>query len=329
MHPFGTLSGRTQQVWTGTSVTSASAFIDGFNYRCNAPIRNALQGHTFSNLTLEFGATSVTPSTMSTTFANNVTSAMTTVFSGSYNLPSQSRSQTSPAPFNITFSWSQPFVFSANSGSLLADIKIPGNPGRGQYPLDAFVAGGGNGQSVRRFGSSGSFSTRESARLLASNQALHPGGSLEVMCRPFSKNYTGNLMFSLSNTTWGAITLPLDLSLIGAPGNNLYIGMDLVVPFNTSGGGGRNIGSRFQAAIPAQAPVGLTFYTQAYYLDSAANAAGLVTTRGLGLMLGNGTGGGPSETNQLGSNDSTSATGRFPFGTTLGGPVVQFSGVLP
>jgi len=328
MHPFGTLAGRTQQVWTGASVTSAAAFIDGFSYRCNSPIRNAHQGRAYSNLSLEFGATSVTPSTMSTTFATNITSALTTVFSGAYNLPPQARSQTSPAPFSITFSWSQPFVFSPTSGNLLADIKIPGTSGRDSYSVDAYVAGGGSGQSVKPFGAAGKFSSPETARLIASNQAIIPGGSLDIMCRPFTKSYTGNLMFSMSNTTWGSIALPLDLALIGAPGNNLYIGMDLVVPFNASGGGGRNAGSRFQAAIPAQTPVGLTFYAQAYYVDAAANAAGLVTTRGLGIMIGSGSGG-SSVTNQLGSMDSASATGRFPFGVTLGGPVVQFSGVLP
>jgi len=326
-HPFGTTAPRVQQVWTGSSITSTAAFIDGFSYRCNAPRRQTIQGRSYPNLTLEFGSTSVTPATMSTTFASNITSTMTTVFSGAYNLPSQPATKTSPSPFDIKFSWTQPFVFAGNSGNLLADFKVPGTGRQAGYSVDAFVAGGGSGQAARPFGTPGKFSSPETARLMASNQAMTPGGTLDVMCRPFSKNYTGNLMFGLSKTTWGAIALPLDLALIGAPANNLYVSMDLVVPFNTAAS--RNgIGSRFQVPIPVQTPIGLVFYAQAYYVDAAANAAGLVTTRGLGLTILKASGG-SSVTNQLASMDSTSATGRFTFGTVMGGPIVQFAGVLP
>jgi hypothetical protein len=327
MHPFSTTASRAQQVWTGSSVTSGAAFIDGFSYRCNAPRRQALQGRSYPSVTLSFGSTSITPATMTTTFASNITSAITTVFSGAYNLPPQPATQTSPSAFNINFSWSQPFVFAAASGNLLADFTVPGTSTQSQYNVDAYVAGGGSGRSVTAFGSSGTFSRPETAHLSGGSSTVTPGGSLDIICRPFINSYTGNLMFGLSRATWGAIPLPLDLSLIGATGNNLYVSMDLVLPYNT-GGGGRGISSRFRTTIPTQTPVGFTFYAQAYYLDANANAAGLVTTRGLSIVIASPSGG-SSVTNQMASTDSTAATGRFAFGTTLGGPIVQFTGILP
>ena len=330
MHPFSTTAPRAQQVWTGTSVTLGAAFIDGFSYRCNAPRRQALQGRSYPSVTLSFGSTSITPATMTTTFASNITSTMTTVFSGAYNLPPQPATQTSPSAFDINFSWSQPFVFTPAGGNLLADFTVPGTSTQSQYNVDAYVAGGGNGRSVTAFGSSGTFSRPEAARLSGGNSAVTPGGSLDIICQPFTTSYTGNLMFGVSRTTWGSIPLPLDLSLLGATGNNLYVSMDLVLPYNTGRGGrgGTGTSSRFRTTVPAQTPIGLTFYAQAYYLDANANTAGLVTTRGLSIVIASPSGG-SSVTNQMASTDSTSATGRFAFGTTLGGPIVQFTGILP
>ena len=63
MHPFSTTAPRVQQAWTGSSVTSGAAFIDGFSYRCNAPRRQALQGRSYPSVTFSFGSTSITAAT--------------------------------------------------------------------------------------------------------------------------------------------------------------------------------------------------------------------------------------------------------------------------
>jgi hypothetical protein len=325
VYPFGYTTPRVQQVWDGGAITSSVAFIDGINFRGNAPRSTAMPGRSIRNLTMDFGATSVSPATLTTTFASNITASMTTVVSGTYNLPPQPVLATSPSPFDVRFSWKTPVMFSSTSGDhLLMDVTIPGAPGKSSYFLDAEVSSGGNRNGVvKPFGTTGSFSRPQKVQMAADTQTLVPGGALDIRCGSFTQNYVGNLLFSLSNQSWGAISLPLNLGILGAPGNNLYVGMDITLPFNTSP---MSLGfeSRLKSPIPSQPPFnGLTFYTQAYYLDSGANAAGLVSTHGLDLTTGGQTG---PIMNHIGHFDNTSPTGRL---GVRGGLVAEFTGILP
>jgi hypothetical protein len=279
---------------------------------------------------MQFGATTVSPVTMTTTFASNITSAMTTVVNGAYNLPPLPALATSPSPFDVRFSWNTPVMFSSTTGdNLLMDVTIPGPRGKSGYFLDAEVSSGSSSGGVTKpFGTTGRFASPEKIQLSADTRTLVPGGTLDIRCGSFAKSYTGNLLVSLSNRAWGAIMLPLDLGIIGASGNNLYVGMDVTLPFNTGPGTTSGFESRMTSPIPSQPPFhGLTFYTQAYYMDPRANTAGLVSTHGLGLTTGGKMG---PILNQVGHFDNTSATGNFGFGSSLyGGVVSEFTGILP
>src|SRR5690606_20653023 len=145
---------------------------------------------------------------------------------------------------------------------------------------------------------------------------------------PFSSSYPGSLVLGISDQNWGAVSLPLDLSIIGAPGNNLYVSMNFQLPFSTTASG-PGFASLFQTPIPNNpAYQGLTLFSQAYYADAAANAAGLVATQGLRMTTGSSTGG--PATNMVGNYDATQTTGNCAYGATrTGGAVVQFAGVPP
>lgn len=328
VYPFGYTTPRVQQVWAGTAITSSVAFISGFEYRANAPrsATQAMLARSYKRLQLDFGTTTVSPTTLSKTFATNITSTMTTVFNAAYNLPAQPATATSPSPFNIIFSWTTPVMFSSANGNLLADVTIPGPRGKSNYFIDAEVSSGGGGGTISPFGTTGVFSRPESVKLSANPGTLIPGGTLTLTCAPFRNRYVGNLMISLSNRMWGSIPLPLDLAFIGAPRNSLYVGMDIVLPFSTTAIGTFH-SSNLTARIPNQSQYyGLRLYTQAYYLDAKANAAGLVTTHGLGLTVASSSG---PVTNIVGHFDNTSLTGNYAYGTLYGGPVVLFRGVFP
>lgn len=328
VYPFGYTNPRVQQVWAGSAITSSVAFIDGLDYRGNAPrsATQAMPARAYTGLQIDFGPTSVSPTTLSKTFASNITSTMTTVFNAAFNLPAQPALATSPSPFNIKFSWTTPVMFSSANGNLLVETTIPGPRGKSNYFIDAEVSTGGGGGTISPFGTSGPFSRPESVKLSANPGTLTPGGTLSLTCAPFKNSYTGNLMISLSNTMWGSVPLPLDLALIGAPNNSLYVGMDIVLPFNTTPATTGH-SSNLTAPIPNQSPYyGLRLYTQAYYLDAQANSAGLVTTHGLGLTIASSSG---PVTNTVGHFDYNATTGNFGHGSLYGGPVVQFRGILP
>ncbi|MCB9869145.1 MAG: hypothetical protein H6837_04755 [Planctomycetes bacterium] len=325
VYPFGYTTNRMQQVWSGSSISSNTSLVRGISYRMDTVSRTAAEpGRTYTGVTIAVGTSTVTPATMSTTFATNVTSPLTNVITGNYNLPAQPAPTGQPAPFNVDFSWSTPYIYSPTAGSLILDVTLPGTVGKSNYFVDAEYSTGVPGSAVP-FGTSGSFSSSETFALSAAADTLGAGGSLDIQCGTFSKAYLGSLVVGLSDKTWGAVSLPLDLGLIGAPGNSLYVSMNLQFGFNTTSTTPGHV-STFKTAIP-NSPIydGLHLFAQAWYLDANANAAGLVATHGLALNFANPSAG--PETNQVGNYDATATSGNLGLGKT-GGPVARFTGVF-
>ncbi|MCA8957689.1 MAG: hypothetical protein KDC87_16560 [Planctomycetes bacterium] len=84
------------------------------------------------------------------------------------------------------------------------------------------------------------------------------------------------LYLSLSNTSWGSIPLPLDLSFLGAPGCNLRVAPLFQFPIGNTNGT-----ATWVVPLPTTTSLaGLPFYNQAYAADPTANAAGLVVSNG-------------------------------------------------
>ncbi len=327
--PFAYSTGRTQQIWRGTALTQTIGILNGISYRRDGT-GQAFNKVDYSSLTISIGLTSVTPQGMSATFSNNITSTLTTIINGKYSLPANPVPTTPPAPFNVDVNWSTNFVFDARKGNVLLEWNIPGTPSKqNPYFMDAesFSASSSSGSAVP-FGTFGQFSAQEQVTFSAVPDTLKPGGTLDVNGASFSTAYTARLIFGTSKSSYGGLTLPYDLKAIGAPGNTLYTSMDILLPFPMNA-----VGTMWNARLVAPIPndsklAGVTFYTQSYYADAKANAAGLVTSNAIELKT-------PAanpqpETNMVGYYDATQATGWFAFGSTQpGGPVVRFKGVLP
>lgn len=330
-HPFGYTTSKSQQIWLGSAVTSSIALINGFKYRRDygRGMYPAEPGRTYNNATVSIGTTTVAPDKMSTTYASNVTSPLTKILNkAKLSLPALPASTSQPEAFNIGLNWTTHYIFTGNQGHLILELDLPATLGKSNYIVDAAQVTGGGSGTVTPFGTGGSFSSPEAYKMSADAQSLAPGGAAVITCGNFSKSYTGTLILGLSDTTWMGNSLPFGLGVIGAPNNSLYVSMDFQVPFSTTPFG-RGYQSTFSSAIPNGTPyAGVTFYSQAYYLDSFANNAGLVATEALRLTTAKG----PTSplTNMVANYVTTSTTGTFVFGATrFGGPVIQFAGVLP
>ncbi|MEM7201327.1 MAG: kelch repeat-containing protein [Planctomycetota bacterium] len=99
---------------------------------------------------------------------------------------------------------------------------------------------------------------------------------LEMRTAPFPA--TGAWIFGLSDSVWGGVPLPLELSSIGAAGCHLWVSADAVVPFAAPFG-------RTQLFVPLTNPAlaGAVLFHQAVLLQSAA---GITTTGGWRAVIG-------------------------------------------
>ncbi|HJM40351.1 MAG TPA: hypothetical protein QGG59_09565 [Planctomycetota bacterium] len=89
---------------------------------------------------------------------------------------------------------------------------------------------------------------------------------------PLASNF---LAIGWSNTSWNGKSLPFDLTGIGAPGNNLYVSLDFLIPGqNTSTGEA----SKTLSVPNNPAWAGRDVYFQWRIFDSVANAFGSVTS---------------------------------------------------
>ena len=90
------------------------------------------------------------------------------------------------------------------------------------------------------------------------------------------------LYLGLSDKVWNALPLPLDLGTIGAVGCRLYVQALALLPL-------ANIGGRASMTVPVPNDprlIGVRFFQQAWSLDPAANAAGLVVSNGGSARVG-------------------------------------------
>ncbi len=100
-----------------------------------------------------------------------------------------------------------------------------------------------------------------------------------------AKASSGAAMFTgLSKTNLGVLSLPLDLTALGAKGCSLFVSTELFVPFATDSAGKASVGYALPNIITL---VGSRFYQQALILDAKANQLGLVLTNaGMGTIGG-------------------------------------------
>jgi hypothetical protein len=315
---------RVQHLIQGDRFCASSAVLFGFAYRYDAVRGVALpQGFAIPNTTVTVGYSGSTAQGMATSFAANRQGTQTTVFQGTYNLPQQP-APGAVTPFNITYKWTQPFIFVRSQGNLLLEFVVPGQAQQKiQYPLDAVNSGVA---SVTR-GTPGLFGDNSQSVLsLANPSQAQPGGSIQLLNRSLTQNYPTVHVYGFSNQSYGPLTLPLDLTPFGAPGNQLENALDLIVLTQASAGGGVwNATSKL--AIPMDPAFdGLALYATSISADPSANSLGLVFGDGLGITVG---GVQSSGMQMLYSSDSSRPTGNLFAGSGRdGGNVIELRGTF-
>ncbi|PIE23460.1 MAG: hypothetical protein CSA62_07530 [Planctomycetota bacterium] len=316
VYPTGYGGGRVQQIILNTAVGRSVAMLRELRWRIDA--RNAIvAAKRFPNMSLWISETSVSPSKMSSSFASNRSGQPTLAFKGTLNAPAQ----TGVPSFNIVWKLSRPFFYKVAKGHLLLEWELPQKAYKPNYFIDAHKSNSSPGSFVS-FGKSGKFSANESYIVKSDLSKMLPGGTMEFQASGLSKQYPGLVCYGFSRTKHGPLNLPFDMTPLGAPGNWLYVSMDLFLPFTWSSGAGGMVASAGLWIPKVTGLDGLTVYAQGLFLDAKANAFGMVTSPGVAMRM-------PISgmvTSMLGSYDYQAARGSLSLGK---GIVTQLVGVLP
>jgi len=134
----------------------------------------------------------------------------------------------------------------------------PGNPPTAQYQV---------------FGTS----CGNTPPILAASGGSPPrlGQQVSVTVTNLSAWQGGAFITGASNQLFGALPLPVELSLINMPGCHMYVSHELVMPFST----GLSSSYTWSVTIPNNPTLlGLEFHNQAFVFDPTANPLGIATS---------------------------------------------------
>ncbi len=317
-YPFGYRQFRSQHILNGTAIASTSATITNLTFRADAPA-TPFSGHTLNNIRVDLGSTTVSPMMMSTSFVQNITSPKTTIFQGSLNLPAQPAPPNGTAAFNIDIPALSPFNFTPTKHLLIDIGGIDSNQAKLGYTLDASNGIGG----TARFGSSGRVTRGDSLLLsgFAAGAGLTLGGAVDITTTTSLLSYPGSVLVGFQTQP-----NPIDLGVVGATGNVLYITPVADAPLSFKGGF-TGYSSTLRLPIPNdKLLIGQSLFAQSAIITPGSNALGLVTSNGLAINIGASSN---TEFNQVISNSVSSASGSFALGAnTAGGAVLRLKGAF-
>lgn len=294
--PSGTASYEIQRLLGSGQFPSGTIQITGISFRA-APGTGPISA-TIGNLAVYVSTSPNFPNTknsgqtlMSSTFASNVGSDNTLVFSGSNVTWSDSGCSSGPCPFDINITFSTPFSYNPANGQLLIDTKLTNFDGTsGTFDAESFSAPGGSvSQVVGSLGSSsGTFSyqgniTQVTYTTVAANTptfsgVVNPAGNIQ----PGFPNYglAQGSIFTIYGSNLGpnpyvsATTLPLPTTQ-GLGGTTITIsqnGVSVPVPILFS------YATQVNAIIPSTAPLGNDTLTVTYNGNSGSTTIPVVVS---------------------------------------------------
>lgn len=283
----GSFAFRTQILVDAAALAANGATLTSLRLRADRTV-GAQAGIGVPNVTVRIGPSAVAVGGMSSTYANNVTAPMTTVFQGTLNLPPQGAETFGPRDFDIDVPFQQPFAFQTTQGNLLIEL-IGNNPPcfgicNPFYWLDVVCVGG----TTSSLGSAGTMANGD-----VPFATVTSGGGSDPMALTIGN--TLDFVTSLALSAPPAVSAfaiaplpgPIDLALLGAPGNTLWVDPAIVVPLTwTTGLGSRATVSLAVPNLPSL--VGVTLWHQTAVLDPAANALGIVLSNATETRIGDG-----------------------------------------
>jgi hypothetical protein len=290
--PFSQINYRYQQVLLGSELP-APAVYNALHFRQGG---SAITGGNV-NLKLDIGYTTYDPATLTTTFASNYTSGpLTTVYDGTFSFPALPTPNTNPAAFDkIGVPFNAPWIYTPAAGkNILFEVlnrnttsisaaldNCSGAPNATTTRLYASGTAAVTGSATRNYGivvGFGKAGNGSAVPLLTNTGYPLIGTPIEIVLSAARKSSVAICPIGSSNTMWGALPLPFDMTVLNAPGCFLRAALDgvlLGVATDASGNG------KFTLPIPnAVGLVGVKFYNQFLVFDAPANTLGIVVTNG-------------------------------------------------
>jgi len=116
---------RYQQIYLASEFGSNICNINEIRFRTDASAPAGPNMRTQNDVTIQFSTTSVSPATLSTTYANNIGADVTTVFSGNltFNI-SPPCGLPGPCPFDTIINLQNPFLYNPSMGNFLLDMRL-------------------------------------------------------------------------------------------------------------------------------------------------------------------------------------------------------------
>ena len=299
--PFSTSPSRYQQVFLGSELPAAFT-MTALGVRWDNQTSTSFYGAQV-DLEIQVGYTTRTPTTLSTTFdANFDAGAPVTVLARSLvRYPdAPNPPPTDPTQFQLVIPWTGTFAWTPMAGrNLLVQIYQRGNstgfPSFG-YPLDA----GWSPSTARLYGAdtatTGSLDgfayglvmnflafTNTAVPTLSSAAQPQIGNTFRVSLGQARPSTAALLLLGASRSAWGALPLPLDLGVVGAPGCHLLASGEFisVIATNAQGRGS------FTYSLPMNLGlIGVQFFNQFLVLDPTVNGLGYVVSNGGAGLIG-------------------------------------------
>jgi hypothetical protein len=190
------------------------------------------------------------------------------------------KASTSLSGFQIQIPFDSSFIYDPSKGSLLLETVVHGQP-RGSYQLDATYL---CESPLLNLGPQGCGAPGGKALGLDSEtpQVMwsRPANLRVVNARP--QALTLLLLGSRSQGTWNGITLPLELSSVGAPGCHLAVDI-LAAPGLAADQSGV---ATYRFLVPTQPQLrGVSVVVQGVAQDAKANALGLVSSHAARILV--------------------------------------------
>ncbi len=254
--------------------------------------------HTLT-LKILFGSTTLSSSTLTGTFATNATGVQTTVFDGQLSLPAVPGGNQDLSKFDYVAKLRSTYLYIPRPNeNFLIEIINTTATALGRWP-DAFDGTGTPGSRVYASGNSAAltgtvglnhmmvlaFGPTGTAAMpvLSATGVPRLGSTFSVDVGGLTATTAAGLILGASKTQYGAFTLPLDLTLAGAPGCSLLASFDVVGGLPVVQGSGK-----VTFNVPNQPSLaGLIFHNQFFVLDATANAMQLTWSNGGTATVGN------------------------------------------
>lgn len=282
--PFGFAGQRSQLLIEAAAVASSPSVVTGLRFRADRPL-GALAAITWPNVTVRMSHSAVPLASMATSFASNETEVPQTVFQGAVTLPARTPVTSGAEPWNVVVAFPNGFLFDPSQGNLLLDLVVDGVSALPEIGwLDAAEPGGG----FTSFGHPGdhpqfdTMTLRVDTGVVFDSLRIAPGNTIEFRAiRQFSAA-PGVLVLATS-----PLPQSVDLTPLGAPGNELFVAPEAIVPLSTWTLGLFGVETTLPLSVPNQPSLlGVVVRGQAIVIDPTANALGLLTSDAVEVRIG-------------------------------------------